>query len=145
MKRIVIICLAVLGLQACQNVQDYKAVRQELMDAHDKVMMDGEIAIINKMKLDTLVGRLDSLSKIKIISDTVVEKQRILAIQLKLNKADDQMNDWMHKFDAELGDKSNEEAVLYFKGEKEKVKSLDSIYKAAISESASYLSKFKKK
>ncbi len=145
MKRIIIICLTVLGLQACQHVQDYKAVRQEVMDAHDKVMIDGEIAIRNKMKLDTLASCLDSLNKIKVISDTVAENQKITALQLKLNKADEQMNDWMHKFDAELGDKSNEEAVLYFKGEKEKVKSLDSLYKVAISESTSYLSKFKMK
>ena len=144
MKNIIIICLALLGLQACQNVQDYKAVRQEVMEAHDKVMMDGELAITNKMKLDTLAARLDSLSKMKVISDTLGEKKNIVALQLKLNHADDQMNDWMHKFDAELGDKSNDEAVLYFKAEKQKVKSLDSLYKVAISESTSYLSKFKK-
>ena len=144
MKNIIIICLALFGLQACQNVQDYKAVRQEVMEAHDKVMMDGEIAITNKMKLDTLAARLDSLSKMKVISDTLGEKKNIAALQFKLNRADDQMNDWMHKFDAELGDKSNDEAVLYFKAEKEKVKSLDSLYKVAISESTSYLSKFKK-
>ena len=144
MKNIIIFCLALFGLQACQNVQDYKAVRQEVMEAHDKVMMDGEIAITNKMKLDTLAARLDSLSKIKVISDTLAERKNINALQLKLNHADDQMNDWMHKFDAELGDKSNDEAVLYFKAEKEKVKSLDSLYKVAISESTSYLSKFKK-
>ena len=144
MKNIIIICLALFGLQACQNVQDYKAVRQEVMEAHDKVMMDGELAITNKMKLDTLAARLDSLSKMKVISDTLGEKKNIAALQFKLNRADDQMNDWMHKFDAELGDKSNDEAVLYFKAEKEKVKSLDSLYKVAISESTSYLSKFKK-
>jgi hypothetical protein len=145
MNKFIIICMAVLGLQACQNTQDYKAVRQEVMDAHDKVMMDGEIAITNKMKLDTLAGRLDSLKHIKVISDTLVEKQKINAIQLKLNHADDQMNDWMHKFDAELGSKSNEEAVLYFRAEKEKVNALDSLYKAAISESNTYLSRFKKR
>ena len=144
MKNIIIICLALFGLQACQNVQDYKAVRQEVMEAHDKVMMDGELAITNKMKLDTLATRLDSLNKMKVISDTLGEKKNIVALQLKLNQADDQMNDWMHKFDAELGDKSNDEAVLYFKAEKQKVKSLDSLYKVAISESTSYLSKFKK-
>ena len=144
MKKIIICCLSLSVFQACQNTQDYKAVRQEVMDAHDKVMLDGEVATRNKMTLDSLAGHLDSLSKIKVISDTLAERQKINAIQLQFSRADDRMNDWMHKFDAELGDKSNDEAVLYFKGEKEKVNSLDSLYKAAISESTSYLSKFKK-
>ncbi|RZL17584.1 MAG: hypothetical protein EOO89_07335 [Pedobacter sp.] len=144
MKNIILLCFLILGLQACQNEADYKSVRKEVLDAHDNVMMDGEIAIKNKMRLDTISANMDSLSDAKLIADTIAEKQTIDKLKLKLNKADDMMNDWMHKFNAELDGKSNAEAVSYFKAEKVKVNTLDSLYKEAIGESAAYLSKFKK-
>jgi hypothetical protein len=144
MKNTIILCLLILGLQACQNEADYKSVRKEVLDAHDSVMMDGEMAIKNKMRLDTISANLNSLSKARIITDTLAEKQAIANLQLKLNTADEMMNDWMHKFNAELDGKSNAEAVSYFNEEKVKVNKLDSLYKAAITESDAYLLKFKK-
>jgi len=144
MKNTIMLCLILLGLQACQSEPDYKSVRKEVLDAHDSVMMDGEMAIKNKMRLDTISANLDSLSKAKLVADTLAEKQTISKLQLKLNTADEQMNDWMHKFNAELDGKSNAEAVKYFKAEKIKVNILDSLYKEAIGESNIYLSKFKK-
>jgi len=144
MKKITLVCFLTLGLLACKNGPDYKVVRKEVLDAHDKVMLDGEVAITNKMKLDTLAASLDSLVKIKVISDTLVERQKITALQAELNHADEQMNDWMHNFKADLEGKSNDEAAIYFKSEKEKVKSLDSLYQGAIKASEAYLSKFKK-
>lgn len=144
MKNTIILCFLILGLQACKNEADYKSVRKEVLDAHDSVMMDGEIAIKNKMRLDTISASMDSLSKAKIVADTVGEKQAITKLQVKLNTADEMMNDWMHKFNAELDGKSNEEAITYFNAEKVKVNILDSLYKEAIKESDAYLLKFKK-
>ncbi|KEQ28261.1 hypothetical protein N180_01100 [Pedobacter antarcticus 4BY] len=144
MKKITQICFLTIGLLACKNGADYKVIRQEVLDAHDKVMLDGEVAITNKMKLDTLGTSLDSLVKIKVISDTLVERQKITALQAELNHADEQMNDWMHNFKADLEGKSKDEAAIYFKTEKEKVQSLDSLYQEAIKASEAYLSKFKK-
>ena len=143
-NKIVILCFLLLGFQACQNGSDYKSVRKEVLDAHDKVMMDGETAIKNKMSLDTILANLDSLRTAKIISDTTVERQAIGKLQSKLNAADEQMNDWMHEFNAELDGKSNEEAVIYFKAEQEKVKRLDSVYRAAIGESDAFIKRIKK-
>ena len=141
---IVVIALLVLGLQACTNEPDFEVVRKEVLDAHDKIMMDGELAINNKMKLDTIATSLDSLSKIKVISDQLSALKKINMLRAKLNHADEQMNEWMHHFKADLEGKSNQEAMDYFVSEKAKIKSLDSLYQVANKESAIYLLKFMK-
>lgn len=144
MKKIFIAILVSVALHACNSGDNYKVIRQQVLDAHDKIMIDGEIAINNKMKLDTIASQLDSLARWKLVTDSVREKENIITLQSNLNYADEQMSDWMHKFDAELAGKSNQEKAAYFKSETKKVKSLDSLYKQAISESDAYLAKFRK-
>jgi len=145
MKKILIILFSGILLQSCHHGEDYKAIRTSMLDKHDKVMMDSESAYKNKKNLDALVMRLDSLKKLYSEIDTVQEKQEINELRNKLNKADDQMNDWMHKLEAEIGNKSNDEAVAYFKAEKMKINVIDSLYAQIIKQSDNYLSKFKKK
>lgn len=144
MKTIFFLAIVAVGFASCTQKESYKAVRQEVLDEHDNIMMDTEMAFKNKMKLDTLALNLDSLKSIYTDIDTVNEKEQIIQLRNKLIQADDEMNTWMHQFDAELGEKSNEEALAYFEAEKKKVNSLDSLYKAVLKQSDDYLKKFKK-
>ncbi len=144
MKRILFILLTVI-VQSCLPGEDYSTIRREVLDAHDKTMMDAELAVKNGMELDMWADKLDSLKKQKIIADTFKERQQINDLRKKLDNVDQQMNEWMHKFDADVDGKSNKEAINYFKYEKKKLQSLDSLYKEALAESNIYLSKFKKK
>ncbi len=130
-------------LSACQSEPDYKAIRQQVLDQHDQVMIDGERAMSNKMKLDTLGSSgLAVLKKQQPGLDTAAERTQINALSRKLTDADDQMNDWMHNFKTDMDGKSNEESVKYFESEKVKIQKLDSIYKAALKESGAYMQKF---
>lgn len=131
-------------LASCTPAESYKTIRQEVLTNHDKVMLDSEMGFKNKMKLDTLFSGLDSLKKLNADLDTLKEKKQINDLRRQLAVADDQMNNWMHRFDAEIGQKSNEEAIAYFKAEKKKVDDLDSLFKKAIRESDDYLMKFRK-
>lgn len=135
--------LAVLIL-SCNNSPDYKETRQQVMELHDKLMIDGEIAVKNKMKLDTLSKY--GLKKFKLADqklDTITEKQHIAVLIDKLNEADERMMDWMHEFQADVEGKNNAQAVAYFNGEKVKLNKLDSIYRIALQQSDAYLKKFK--
>lgn len=145
MKKILIILISGILLQSCQQGEDYKAIRTNMLALHDKVMMESESAYRNKKKLDTLAMRIDSLKKLYSELDTAIVKQQINDLRNKLNKADDLMNGWMHKLEAEIGNKSNDEAVAYFKSEKKKINTIDSLYAEVIKQSDNYLSKFKKK
>ncbi|HCN84361.1 MAG TPA: hypothetical protein DIT07_12185 [Sphingobacteriaceae bacterium] len=144
MKNSIITLIIIACLASCTPAENYKTIRQEVLTDHDQVMMDSEMAFKNKMKLDTLASGLDSLKKLYADLDTLKEKEQIEKLRKQLDHADDQMNNWMHQFDAEIGQKSNETAIAYFKGEKKKVGGLDSLFKQVIKESDDYLKRFKK-
>lgn len=124
---------------ACSNTPDYKAVRADVVALHDKLMIDGEKAIHNKMALDTfaireLPNRMDL--------DTAAERQQINQLINLLDDADESMMDWMQDFIADVEGMSNEKAVAYFIAEKVKLVKMDSLYKAALDGSEAYLKKF---
>ncbi|GAA4336435.1 hypothetical protein GCM10023149_45210 [Mucilaginibacter gynuensis] len=135
--------LAAALLQACTNEPDYKESRQKVLDLHDKIMIDGERAMNNKMKLDTLAQTgLSALKKAQPATDTIAIKQQIAVLVKDLDAADDEMNNWMHAFNADVQGKSNAEASKYFDAEMLKVKKVDSLYKKAIAASANYLKQY---
>jgi len=138
---LLVLCAAI--ITGCKSEPDYKTVRQEVMDLHDKVMGDGEKAVKNRMVLDTLSRvKLKALKQAKPDLDTTEEKNKINLLIAKLSKADDNMMDWMHNFQPDIEGKSNEQAVKYFQREMIRIKKLDGEYKKAMDESDAYLKKF---
>ncbi len=144
MKTLTILSFAIIIFSSCQPAADYKAARNEVMDVHDKVMVYTEEGISKKMKLDTLITKLDSLYRLKLVSDTLAEKEIIEDLRKKLSHADEEMDAWMHGFQPEIDGKSNAEAASYFKAEKLKIEALDTLYQEVLAESDKYLLKFKK-
>ncbi|WP_316818984.1 hypothetical protein [Pedobacter nyackensis] len=147
MKKIAVIFFMAIVAIACNQQKketDYKVVRDEVMKFHDVVMADHGAIVSNQMKLDTLIKDLKGL-KLKFPDiDTLKEKETITALIQDLTKAEDSMNDWMHKFEPDVTGKSNDVAVQYFKDEKAKIVAVDSLYKKEIGLSNAYLEKFKK-
>jgi len=131
-------------MQQNKDTTDYKAVRDEVMQFHDVVMGDHSALVNNQMKLDTLLKNLSGLKTKFPDIDTLKEKQAIATMIKDLSSAEDQMNDWMHKFEPDVTGKSNEVAVQYFKDERKKIERIDSLYKQEIKLSDDYLIKFKK-
>jgi len=140
---VVILASGLLMVQSCKTAPDYKVVRQEVMDLHDKVMADGEDAVRNKMLLDTLSRiKLPAIKTAQPALDTALEQRKIAALVAKLTKADDEMMDWMHAFQPDTEGKSNEQAVSYFRAEMVKISALEKSYARALQESDAYLKKF---
>jgi len=145
MKRYTIAVFLPLIMQACSSPTDYKETRKEVLELHDKVMIDSEKAIRNRMKLDTLSGRMDSLKQSNPALDTAEASQTIASLKSKLDSADEHMNTWMRAFEPELGNRSNDDAVAYFEEEKRKVAKLDSVYAGVLKEADQFLSELKQK
>ncbi|MFD2286932.1 hypothetical protein GJU39_09285 [Pedobacter petrophilus] len=124
---------------SCKSERNYKEVRQEVIDIHNKVMADGEQAEKYRMMLK-------DLSKIQldqpILNDTLSRRNEISVLIGKLTKADQNMLDWMQRFQPDIEGKSNSEAVKYFKDEMIKIKKLDAQYQEALKESGVFLKKF---
>jgi hypothetical protein len=151
MKNIAITNVMIIGFafflsvffSACKGDSDYKVTRQQVMDLHDKLMIDGEMAMHNKMALDTLaIKGLANLKRTQHALDTLKEKTQIAKLTAKLNTADERMMDWMNKFQPDVDGKNNAEAIAYFTKEKVKLIKMDSLYKIALKESSDYLKKF---
>ncbi|TDQ11302.1 hypothetical protein [Pedobacter metabolipauper] len=141
---LVFILAAAIGCTQKQGQKDYKSVRDEVMQFHDSVMADHNKVVSNQMKLDTLLKDLKGLKTTHPEVDTLQEKVAITALISDLGRAEDRMNDWMHKFEPDVTGKSNEVAVQYFENEKAKVAAVDSLYKKEIKSSDAYLNKFKR-
>lgn len=133
-----IICISM--FLGCTNEPDYKVIRQEVVDLHNKVMEDGEIASKNRLMLDTL-SRI-GLKAVQPSIDTITEQKNIAILIGKLNQVDQDMMKWMQDFEPDVEGKDNAAAVKYFEGEKIKIKKLDSQYKQILNESGIYLKKF---
>ena len=132
-----------LSIQSCNQEPDYKTVRQEVLDQHDKLMIDGEQVMALQRKLDTLSkSGLKALKKAQPALDTLSEQQQIKSLSTALSTADDSMNNWMHSFNPDAEGKSNHDAVLYFKSEKVKVNQIDSLYQKAFTNTNLYLTRF---
>jgi hypothetical protein len=129
---------------ACKPAVDYKQKREEVIKYHDVVMADAGQVVDKQMRLTSMLKDLGGLKAKNPEIDTLVEKDSILAVRAKLNRADEAMNDWMHHFEPDVTGKSNAESIAYFEAEKLKIQRVDSLFKQEIRFADRYLSKFKK-
>lgn len=118
---------------ACKTEPDSKAIKQEVQNIHDKLMIDGEKVVKNRMKLDTLL-----LSE-QVKNATDSSKQKISVLIEKLNKADENMMDWMHFFKDDFEGKNEQEDLDYYKSEMIKIRGVEDGYIKATKESDSVL------
>jgi len=114
------------------------------MKFHDVLMEDNSTLVNNGMKIDSLMKNLPALKSAFKELDTLKEKEVMLAMVARLNKAEELMNNWMHTFEPDITGKTNEQAITYFKAERIKIGKIDSLYKQEIKSSTDYLLKFRR-
>ncbi len=116
MKRFFIVALVsgLALLSACANNQKKrKALLDDVFDTHEKVMNDEAKVQLKSMQLDTLLKLKPAL------------KEQITPLKAELDAADNNMMDWMHQFNPELGNKSSDEAVKYLTDQKQRLSKVD--------------------
>jgi len=132
MKKIIIgFCLMVFLFSACKTEPDAQAVKKEVLNIHDKLMMDGEKVVKNKMKLDSVLKS----DKIKSTDDSL----KVADLSARLNKADESMMDWMHFFKDDFKGKNEQEDLEYYKSQMVKVRQVEDSYIKVTRESDSVL------
>jgi hypothetical protein len=135
MKRTVITFFIGFTLLGCTDKKAReKALLDEVINVHDKVMGADEQLMKNKMQLDTLIQHGDAG-----IKDSAAYYSKLLTT------ADDAMSNWMHKFNPEQTGKSHDEIMAYLDAQKTQVMAVDSQLTKAVTESTKYLSKIKSK
>jgi hypothetical protein len=135
MRKIFLFAFAALALSACKDSKtEEKAILNDVIKIHDKVMSNDEQLIQNKMKLDTLLKE----------AKNPVAVDRINQLIGQANQADSLMENWMQKFDPEQKGKSHEEIMKYLSTQKKLVESLDMLLKHVVNSTNQYLQPFRK-
>lgn len=134
MKRFLLLAFAAVILFSCAGKKAEKtAIRDSLMQIHEKVMAVDERATNNHMKLDTLLKQAN-----------FADKDTALLIGKKLTAAEDAMSSWMNNF-GEKPNLTDEEAIAYLRAQKKLMMAIDSQLNIAVKESDIYLKKVKTK
>lgn len=113
-------CLIGILLSTCKTEPDAKAVKEEVLNIHDKLMIDGGKVMTNKMKLDSVL----KFGKMKSPQDSV----KIADLIENLNQADERMMDWMHGFKDDFKGKTELEDLNYYKSEMVKIRKVEDDY-----------------
>ncbi|RYD78519.1 MAG: hypothetical protein EOP55_06940 [Sphingobacteriales bacterium] len=124
-------CLVVIVLASCNAKPDSSVVKKEVLNIHDKLMMDGEKVVKNRMKLDSILKS----DKIRADEDSV----EVADLISRLNKADENMMDWMHFFKDDFKGKTEQEDLDYYKSEMVKIRAVEDGYIKVTRESDSVL------
>ncbi len=144
MKKLITICIITIVAVACKPKADVKTIKDETMKLHDIVMAEHGKIIDNQMKIDTLLKNLGDLKSKFPVIDTAVEKAEMVSLMADLVIAEESMNDWMHKFNADFTNKADTAMFNYFKTEYDKIAKVNELYQLEIKISSTYLSKFNK-
>jgi hypothetical protein len=122
MKKFIIIQLGLtlLFFAACKTEPDANVVKKEVLNIHDKLMMDGEKVVKNRIKLDSILKS----GKIKSAEDSL----KMANLINQLNKADERMMDWMHFFKDDFKGKNEQENMAYYKLQMIKVRAIEDQY-----------------
>ncbi|WP_231424359.1 hypothetical protein [Pedobacter sp. Leaf250] len=130
-KITVIASALILFFGACNTDPKANDIKKEVLNIHDKLMMDGEKVIKNKMKLESILKS----DKIKSAKDSLSLAELIF----RLNKADENMMDWMHFFKDDFKGKTEQEDLDYYKSEMVKIRAVEDGYIKVTGESDSVL------
>jgi hypothetical protein len=132
-KSVLYAIAALFVLNSCNDPKKQeKDLYTEVIKTHDEVMSKTDVAMHNKMMLDTLIMR------------NPAGKGTIEPYSKQLTIADEAMEDWMHHFDPDYSGKPHDEVMKYLTGEKAKIVKVDSMLTIAIRESNKFISGNKK-
>ncbi|WP_421890943.1 hypothetical protein [Marinoscillum sp.] len=124
MKRILMICLVVVGACAQTKKTDTKALKDQVMEVHDAVMPKmGELRMTEKQ----LLAVADSLAE-----DTVAAT-RYRELAVAVSSANKSMMNWMHGFDPDFAG-SEEEVKTYLEGQLKEIEEVKRLMLSSLEE-----------
>lgn len=130
MKKYLFIAAGAALLFGCADTQKQeKDLLNQVIAVHDKVMPSDVKLTENKMLLDSLLKH----------GAATINKDSAQAYLKLIDDADNAMNDWMHKFDAEKKEKSHQEFMDYLEAQKKLISKIDTQVTVAVTSSTKYI------
>lgn len=139
-----VILTSTLAFTACTNhKKEQENLQQAVIAAHDSVMTDMNTLMEKKTQVKFILSHLDSLKTKNTSLDTMKVRTDLTLLNKDLATADDAMMAWMHNFNPDYTGKSHDEIMDYLNGQKEKINSVELIFKKVIIKSDSLITKYK--
>lgn len=136
--------LLVLLATAC-NTNDHSNQQQlqdEMIAVHDEVMPMMSTFAHNSMAIDSILTHFKEIKIENPEIDTTEQKEKLTALKVKLDHANDSMNDWMHDLNLDFDKMSKEEVKEYLEQQRSKVDDINKQFKELDAESKEALSPF---
>lgn len=128
-----LLCVALFGCNNDKNQE--KALLNDVIKTHDKLMVDDGAIMKNKMQLKTIAA-----------SNTTTAVKDSATIYIKtLDDADNSMMMWMNKFSPDFTGKSHEQIMTYLNTQKAEILKIDDQINKAIAASNNYIKSAKAK
>ncbi|HVS91558.1 MAG TPA: hypothetical protein VHE59_05975 [Mucilaginibacter sp.] len=129
----VILLSAMLFFSCHDDTKQENALKNDILQIHDKLMAGDDALMQSKAKLDSLL-------KLK-----TKDSLDVKAIDKQVSAADDAMESWMHQFQPDQSGKSHDEVIKYYSEQKKQIMAVDSQMNAAVASANKYLSTIKSK
>ncbi|PZX50465.1 hypothetical protein LV84_04028 [Algoriphagus ratkowskyi] len=138
MKRTILffIFTSFLVLNSCgpKGPSENVKLREEVIEVHDEVMPKmGQLKLLERKSLE----KVEELESKDSIDSTELAKYK--AIAYDLNQSHEAMFDWMHQYETEDGEKSNEELKQYLEDQMELISKVNVDMKEALEKAHSLL------
>ena len=114
----------------------------EVMSIHDSIMPQMSAIMDLKQKITANLKTTDSLLAVKSTDALKKRKEEVLALHIKLDKADKEMMNWMHQYKADTLEKlGKEEATAYIADQKQKIEAVRNQMNKSITDARAFLDK----
>jgi len=156
MKSQIIFILAILCLLACntknkessemenhsahssEHIADDRT--KELMAIHDSLMLSMDKLMNLRNQISVEIKKNDSLIAIKPNASLTGRKENAVQIRTQLEKADEEMMNWMHQYKADSLDKlGKEKAIAYVADQKQKIISVKNLMQKSIGDAQLFI------
>jgi len=136
--------LLVLLATAC-NTKDHsnQQLQDEMIAVHDEVMPMMSTFAHNSMAIDSILTHFKEIKIENPEIDTTEQKEKLTALKVKLDNANDSMNDWMYDLNLDFDKMSKKEVKEYLEQQRSKVDDINKQFKELDAESKEALSPFK--
>jgi len=113
---------------------------KELMAIHDSLMLSMDELMNLRKQMTVEIKKTDSLITLKPSASLTDRKENALQIKTQLEKADEEMMNWMHQYKADSLDKlSKERANDYVADQKQKIISVKNLMQKSISDAQLFI------
>ncbi|MFC5282082.1 hypothetical protein [Pedobacter alpinus] len=139
-----LLAVTLLFSTSCNNEkEEQKEMQHKVMHTHDELMSQMGLLMENKNKIKVVLLKLDSLKNTNPDTDTTLVKNNLMAATKELEKADEDMMDWMHGFNPDYTGKKHEEVMEYLKEQEIKILVVEKTFKNVLIKSDSLINKYK--